>query len=134
MRAAALVLAATLAGCAATPEQVAADRQDAARDLARATEGLVAGKPQTCIGSTDADGPQVIAPDTLVYRAAGRTWVTQAVGCPLGRDPLIVVNMFGSQLCRNDTFRTFQRGSVAVPGPICRFGDFTPYAKPPKAS
>lgn len=126
------MLAALLAtGCAATPEQQAVQRNAAARNLAEAIDGRVAGEAQTCIALGTTQGPQIVAPDTLIYREnQRRIWVTRSPGCPgLSGDPVIVARVFGSQLCRNDLFQTVPRGGAAVPGPLCRFGTFTPYVR-----
>ncbi len=126
---AALALAAT--GCAATPEQQAAQREIAERRFAEAIDGRVPGEPQTCIDLSAVQGPQIIAPDTVIYREnQRRVWVTRSPGCQgLNGDPVIVARVFGTQLCRNDLFQTVPRGGGTVPGPVCRFGDFTPYTR-----
>ncbi len=103
--------------------------------LEKALAGRVAGPPVACIDSHVADGPQVIDNRTLLYRSAGKVWRNDLPdACPsLDDDSILIVEMFGSRLCRNDHFRTVERGT-SIPGAICRFGDFTPYskAKPPK--
>lgn len=130
----ALTLAALLlvAGCAAqdrTASQIAARGE---REFADAVAGRSAGAPQRCIDPRTASGPQLIAPDRLVYRDAGTVWVTRAEGCPfIDRDAIVIAELFGGQLCRNDRFRTVQRGtSAGIPGPYCRYSDFTPYRRP----
>ena len=40
----------------------------------------------------------------------------------------MIVEMHGSQLCRNDLFRMNEAGS-SIPNAYCRFGKFTPYSK-----
>ncbi len=132
MRAAALFAMLALAGCAPrqqAPNDIAA-RGD--RELAAAIGDRVAGKPERCISPQNSGGPQLIAPDRLVYRDASTVWVSRAEGCPfLGRDEIVIAEVYGGQLCRNDRFRTVQRGtSAGIPGPFCRYGDFTPYRRP----
>ena len=124
----AVLAALILGGCAAAH----ADRgSDDAADLAEALAGRTLGAPQSCIALTSSDGPQVIG-ENLLYRDGGRLWLSQPVGgCPsLRGDPIIIVEVYGSQLCRNDRFRTAERGGIGIPGPYCRFGSFVPYAKP----
>ena len=127
-RAAALAVLATLAGCTA----VASDRRDRseAAELRDALKDRVAGQPQRCIQPTRIDGPQIIG-QTLLYREGSRLWRTDPVdGCPsLRGDPIIIAEVYGGQLCRNDRFRTLQRGGMTIPGPYCRYGDFTPYTR-----
>jgi hypothetical protein len=40
----------------------------------------------------------------------------------------LVVELHGSQYCRNDRFRTVSAGST-IPGPSCFLGTFTPYRR-----
>ncbi len=124
----ALVVAATLGGCAAGRADPAAT---AAADLAEALEGRTPGAEQRCISATLSGGPQ-IAGDALIYRDGGRLWVSRPVdGCPSLRGDLItIVEVQGGQICRNDRFRTVDRGGIGIPGPYCRFGAFVPWTKP----
>lgn len=131
MRAAALAAAALLAGCAGEAARVEQVEARGAREFAAATRGRTAGEPSRCINPQQTGGPQIVAPDRLVYRDAGTVWVTRAEGCPfLDDNAIVVAEIFGGQLCRNDRFRTIQRSSsAAIPGPFCRYGDFTPYRR-----
>lgn len=128
MRPGVLVGMLLLAGCAAT----ASDRRDRseAAELQDALKDRVAGKSERCIQPTRIDGPQIIG-ETLLYREGSRLWRTDVVGgCPsLRGDPIIIAEVYGGQLCRNDRFRTLQRGGMTIPGPYCRYGDFTPYTR-----
>ncbi|KQN26885.1 hypothetical protein ASE86_06720 [Sphingomonas sp. Leaf33] len=114
-----------LAGCAAS---AAGGHSDAA-ELADALKGRTAGAPQRCINASSLEAPRIIG-ETLVYRQGGRLFVTRAEGgCPsLGGDPLLITEIYGGNLCRNDRFRTVPRGA-SIPGPYCRFGDFVPYSR-----
>ena len=129
MRLAIMIGALALAGCAANAGS--GGQTSAERDLAKALEGRVAGKPQDCISTTSADGPQIVDKRTLLYRDGRRVWVNDlGDSCPgLDQDDLLIVELHGSQICRNDKFRATERGSV-VPGAYCFFGSFTPYTKP----
>lgn len=124
----AVLAAVALAGCSANAASDVAGDDTA---LNKALAGRVAGPPQNCISVTARDGPMIIG-ETLLYRDGRRLWRTEPVdGCPsLRGDPILVVEMHGSQLCRNDRFRTLDRSSMLIPGPYCRFGTFTPYVKP----
>lgn len=124
----AVLAAVALAGCSAN---AASDPGKDGEELNKALAGRVAGTPKACIGVTSGDGPMIIG-QTLLYREGRRLWRTEPVGgCPgLNGDPILVVEVHGGQLCRNDRFRTLDRASTLIPGPYCRFGDFTPYEKP----
>ncbi|HEX8301508.1 DUF6491 family protein [Sphingomonas sp.] len=132
MRIGAILGAIALAGCAAASADSQSGRQaKTERELAEALKGRVAGKPQSCISATGADGPRVIDQRTLLYRDGRRIWRNDLpANCPgLDDDDLLIVEIHGSQICRHDRFRANPRGSV-VPGPYCTLGSFTPYTKP----
>ncbi|WP_033920435.1 hypothetical protein [Sphingomonas sp. 37zxx] len=123
-----------LFGCAATPEQMAASEAQAAAQFAKVTRGLVAGEPQQCLPSLNPQGPQIIGNDVMIYRQIGaELWVTNVEGCPsLDDDSIVIAEIFGGQMCRNDRFQTLPRGGVTIPSAFCRLGMFTPYRKPAK--
>ncbi|MBN8806779.1 MAG: hypothetical protein J0I47_00860 [Sphingomonas sp.] len=123
----AVILLAALAGSAAP----AASRQD---PLDRELGGRIAGTPVDCVDNSRLMGPQVIDDRTILYRESGlRTWRNDLPeSCPgLRPNTVLIVNVYGSQLCRNDRVRTIDPGSI-IPGPTCRLGKFTPYDKPRK--
>jgi len=128
MRAATALAALILASCTAGSGP---DSASDAGELARALEGRVAGVAQRCLPATQNSGPQIIG-ETLLYRQGRTLWRAELPdGCPsLRGDPILVTEIFGGSICRNDRFRTIDRGAPAIPGPSCRFGDFTPYVKP----
>lgn len=99
-------------------------------ELDKALAGRVPGTPVSCIDSSLADGPQIIDNRTLIYRGAGRLWRnTLPDACPsLTGDVILVVDVHGGQLCRNDRFRTILRGT-GIPSGFCRLGDFVPYSR-----
>jgi hypothetical protein len=125
-----VVVAAALAGCAATPERQAEQADRAQADLARTLAGRVVGEAQTCLPVDLRDGPRIIAPDTLVYgETRDRLWLVRAEGCPfLRNDDIVITEVFGGQLCRNDLLRTLPR-TGGIPSAACRFGDFTPWQR-----
>jgi hypothetical protein len=131
MRMAILMGALALAGCAASAEMQASDEARASKELAGALKGRTAGEPRDCISASGLNGPQIIDSDTLIYRESGRRiWVSElGAKCP-GMQPLntIVIELHGSQICRNDRFRVLEGGST-IPGPTCMMGKFTPYTK-----
>ena len=67
----------------------------------------------------------------MLYRAGGRRVYRNdlVAECP-GLSPFdtVIVELHGSQICRNDQFRVLEQGS-RIPGPYCRFGQFVPYTK-----
>ena len=117
------LLAVTLAGSA-----VAADRN---KDLDKALAGRVAGAPVDCIDNAMVEGPQVIDERTILYRSGRHVYVNTLEGaCPsLDWDKVLIVELHGSQICRNDHFRVLARGTT-IPGPTCLFSKFVPYDKP----
>jgi hypothetical protein len=130
MRLAIILGALVLAGCASSTELQASRQAEAATDLAEALKGRVAGTPQNCISQAGTNGPQIIDARTVLYRDGKRIWRNElASDCPsLDQDSILVVELHGSQICKNDLFRPIDRGS-RIPGPYCRFGQFTPYVK-----
>jgi hypothetical protein len=132
MRLAIVAATLALAGCTASAEMQASRAAEAKADLDEALAGRVAGRPQSCLPLSPGsiNGPQIIDQTTILYRDGKRVWRnTLASDCPsLGQDDILVVEMNGSQVCRNDLFRPVDRGS-RIPGAYCRFGDFTPYTK-----
>jgi len=117
------LLAVALAGSA-----VAADSK---KDLDKALAGRTPGAPVDCIDQSLADGPQIIDERTILYRSGRHVYRnTLEAACPsLDWDKVLVVELHGSQICRNDHFRVLARGTT-IPGPICLFGKFVPYDKP----
>lgn len=130
MRFAIMLGALALAGCTGNAALQASQDARAQRDLAAALGGRVAGTPQNCVSTTGLGGPQIIDSNTLLYREGRRVWRNDLPGgCPsLNRFSIIVAELHGSQICRNDQFRAVDPGS-RIPGPFCRFGQFVPYVR-----
>jgi hypothetical protein len=120
-----------LAGCAATAEMQASEKAEAAKELASALGDRTPGTPRDCISTSDSDSPQIIDDHTVLYKPVGRTlWRNDlASSCP-GLRPYttMIVEVHGSQLCRNDRFRVIEPGTT-IPSAYCVFGQFTPYEK-----
>lgn len=120
-----------LTACTPSAQMQASQQAEAAKDLANVLGGRVAGAPRDCISTSDTDGPQIVDDHTILYKPVGRTvWRNDlASACPSLRPyATLVVEVHGSQLCRNDRFRAVDPGS-SIPGPLCFFGKFTPYEK-----
>lgn len=92
--------------------------------------GRVAGTPVTCIDPSLSDGPQITDAGTIVYRRGGkRLWVSTPIGrCTLRPLSTLIVERYGSQLCRNDRFRVIDPPQ-SIPSAYCRFGAFVPWDK-----
>ena len=108
-------------------------REDAvtrdARNLERELSSRVAGPAERCLPANRNDSA-VIRGDALVWNAGKTMWVNRIANCPaLNRDPVLVFEMWGSQLCEREFFRTVDRGS-SIRGPSCQLGKFVPYRKP----
>lgn len=130
MRIAGLIGALALAGCMASAESRSADQSRAERELADALKDRVAGTPADCISISSTGGPQIVDARTLLYRQGRKVWRNDLeASCPgLDAGDTLIVEIHGSQLCRNDLFRVHEMGS-SIPGPFCRMGKFTPYTK-----
>ena len=131
MRAIVTIGALALAGCVASAESASGSQDRAARELADALKGRVAGASEDCISASATSGPQIIDAQTLLYRQGGKLWRNDLeAGCP-GLDPgdTLVIEIHGSELCRNDLFYVREYGS-SIPGPHCRLGSFIEYGKP----
>lgn len=130
MRMAVMIGALALGCSAASADTQSKAQMRADRDLAKALDGRVAGKPQDCISSMGTNGPQIIDQRTILYRQGGKVWRNDLPdSCPgLDDDDLLVIELWGSQMCRNDRFHANDRLS-RIPGTSCRLGSFTPYVK-----
>ncbi len=94
--------------------------------------GRIAGPPRDCISLSQNASPTIVDERTILYREGGRrVWRTGPVGtCPsLRPDTILIVDVFGTQICRNDRFRTLLP-STTFPSAHCRFPEFTPYDRP----
>jgi hypothetical protein len=93
-----------------------------------ALEGRAPAAPVSCIDAERVDSVEIVGARTIIYRDAGRVWVTGPDdACPALRpDVLLVVEQSGSQYCRGDRFAVVERGS-RVPSSHCHFTAFTPW-------
>lgn len=92
--------------------------------------GRVAAPAQDCIDGSTSGGPDVVDQHTILYRRGATIYRSTIEGCPALR-PLttLVIDMYGTRLCRNDRFRVLESNGI-IPSAYCRFGAFVPYAKP----
>ena len=93
--------------------------------------GRIAGPPQQCINPSSTTNAAIADEGMVVWRESGRRWwVARPIGpCPSLR-PMntLIIERWGSQLCRNDRFRVLTPGQAIASAP-CRFGDFVPYTR-----
>jgi hypothetical protein len=118
----------TVASCAAPPPG-AQQPQGPPLELA----GLAAaGPPARCVTINPIQSFQVSDNNrhVLLYRDGRTTYANYlAPYCSIGRDDVLVTEPTGSQYCRGDIVRTFDRTS-RIPGPACILNDFVPYRRP----
>ncbi|UZK68187.1 hypothetical protein OKW76_08870 [Sphingomonas sp. S1-29] len=127
-----LLSAIALAGCAATPEEMARSDAADARQMARIEKklaGYVPGEPQSCVNqsllrSSDQYG------QTILYQQGTSTYYRNdaSPGCRLGQDDILVTQTPTGQLCRGDIVRTVDRTAGFMTG-SCSLGEFVPYRR-----
>lgn len=126
-------LAIPLIAFAACATATDAPSDKAQKRLAEALDGRVAGKTVDCVATSRVNGPDIIDNKTILYRESGRRiWRNDLPSaCPFLRpNQILVLELYGSNMCKNDMFSVIERGGVAIPIGKCRLGQFTPYEKP----
>jgi hypothetical protein len=69
-----------IAGCAATPEQMAEAESARAAELADALDGYSPGVAQDCMPIDRTNGPQIIGGGVVLYRESGRRiWLSRDI-------------------------------------------------------
>jgi hypothetical protein len=118
------LLALALASCAAPPP--GAQQQSPPVELA----GLSAGPPARCVEINSQQSLRTSDNNrhVLLYGNGRTIWTNQLGSCSFGSDDVLVTEPIGSQFCRGDIVRSFDRQS-RIPGPACILGDFVPYAR-----
>ena len=123
---AAAALVASTGASAGTPTKASAKGE---AQLAKLLEGRIAGKPQSCLPGRVSDRLQVIDGTALVYKGGDTVYVAKPDDPRTIRsNDILVINRFGSQLCRQDIIRTIDRNSGFMTGAIF-LNDFVPYTK-----
>lgn len=115
---------------AAAPLQ-AAPRLTGEAELARLTEGRVAGEPVDCVHLRRIRSSRIIDNTAIVYDAGSTIYVNRPRS---GRESLdnwdtMVVKPFASRLCSIDVVQLYDAGAGFMSG-IVFLGDFVPYRKP----
>ena len=124
MKLGANLFALALGSCAMPPQ--APQPQGPPLELA----GRIGGRPQTCVTTTQMDvlRPSENAPHVLLYGTGRTVWANNLGSCRFGRDDILVMQLYGSQLCRGDIVRSIDRSS-RIPGPACVLNEFVPYRR-----
>jgi len=128
---AALATAALLGGCSTAPvEQTRSPA--AAKELADALAGRVAGPPQRCISNFPNTQVQVVDDWTILYDEGSTIYVQNPRGgCPgiaRGSRTLVARQVGTSQMCDGDINQAVDLRS-GIGGAPCVFGPFVPYTK-----
>ncbi len=115
-----IILAAVAASLTLTASAgIAQNRRgpDGGRPLAKLIAGRVPGKPVSCISAQISNRLQIIDHTAVVYDS-GRTLYVAKPRDPrtLNSDDILVINRFGSQLCKQDIIRTVDRTSGFMTG------------------
>ncbi len=119
-------------GCSTAPaEQTRSPR--AAKELADALAGRVAGPPQRCISNFPNTQVQVIDDWTILYDEGSTIYVQNPRGgCPgidSGSRTLVARQVGTSQMCEGDINQAVDL-QTGIGGAPCVFGPFIPYTKP----
>ena len=117
-----------LTGTAAVSAETTAEKGEAR--LARMLEGRVAGDPVSCITPFRNDSLRIIDHVGIVYDAGKTIWVARPVNDPstLDSDDILVIERFGTQICRQDVLKTVDRYVGNLTG-LVFLGDFVPYTR-----
>lgn len=127
------VAAATLASSCTTAPTEQSQSPSAARELADALEGRVAGPPTRCISNLPNTQVQVIDDWTILYDEGSTIYVQKprerCLGIGSGSRTLVARQVGTSQMCDGDINETINL-QTRIGGAPCVFGPFIPYTKP----
>jgi hypothetical protein len=130
MKALATILAGAalaLSGATAASAQTLAEKGEAR--LAKMLEGRSAGEPVSCISAMRGNKLQVIEYVGLVYESGDTVYVARPSDPrSLGRNDVVIIDRFGSQLCKQDVVRTVDRHNGFISG-VVFLSDFVPYKR-----
>ena len=93
--------------------------------------GRAPGTPQRCVSIRPMESLRIAENNrhTLLYGNGKALFANSLAGeCAFGSDDVLVTEPIGSQYCRGDIVRSFDRQSK-IPGPSCVLGDFVPYTR-----
>ena len=100
--------------------------------LAKIVDGLVPGKPVSCVSLRDVPSSQLVDGLAIVYRAGSRRLYVNrpAGGCEALRENRAIATRTPSdRLCSGDIVRIFDAPSGIDYG-SCALGEFVPYERP----
>jgi hypothetical protein len=122
------IAAAVLALAGATAHSAGkAEKNDA--KLAKMLEGRTAGEPLACIPVPKGARLEVIDGVAMVYKSGDILYVARPSDPEmLGRDDVLVIERYSSQLCHTDVVRTIDRQGGYFTG-VVFLGKFVPYRK-----
>ena len=135
MRPMLILLPLLMAGCAATPQELAraqAEQTHRADKLATRLAGFTPGRAQDCLPTLPGDRPSETIGSTILYSQGSKLIYRNDTtgGCEgMERGDYIVTVSHGGRLCRGDIGQTFQAGSGNVPTGSCALGSFVPYTR-----
>ena len=113
------------AGAAASDERAAKGEAQ----LAKLIDGRTAGRPMSCIPAQVSRHLHVIDHTAVVYDAGNTVYVAKPSDPgSLDSNDILVINRFGSELCKQDVVRTIDRSSGFMTG-VVFLGDFVPYTR-----
>jgi hypothetical protein len=121
-----LLAASAVAALPAGP--AVARKDDPAAELARITDGRIAGNPQRCIDLPQVSNTQIIDKTTITYRIGSTYYVNKlrSGGAWLDSDDIMVTKTYGSQLCELDSVKMVDRYGGGMRGFVV-LGPFIPY-------
>lgn len=123
------------AACGNGPTYKERIEQRDAKELAKALEGKVAGKPVSCVPIQSSANLTPVGDNILVYRVSKKlTYRNDLRGSCFGlrRGDTLVMQVWGSQYCRGDMAHTVDLVS-GIRGGTCSLGEFVPYTTAPAA-
>lgn len=124
--------AALIASCTTAPAEQSQNPR-AARELADALEGRVAGQPQNCISNYPDTQVQVIDDQTILYDEGSTIYLQKprerCLGIGSGSRTLVARQVGTSQMCDGDINETVNL-QTRIGGAPCVFGPFVPYTRP----
>ena len=129
MRTALLAFSAILA--LAAPAAAPAERLSGEAELARLTEGRVAGEPVDCLDTRRFTGTRIIDRTAIVYEApGGMLWVNVPRGGAHTLDEwdVLLTRQFSTSLCRGEIVRLLDPTTLMQTGAVS-LGDFVPYRR-----
>lgn len=123
-----LILGLAASADAGTDRKAARAERDAAK-LEKLLAGKTPGKPQSCIRLRDAQGPESIGENTLLFRMSRNlVYKTETRGScrGIGSHNALVTRTWNGDLCRGDIAHATDMTS-GMYGGTCSMGDFIPY-------